>query len=208
MKRKDTLGFWIKTLDNLFFRNMAAYEINQRKVDEVTVMHGWILGFLYENQGGDIFQKDIETEFSIARSTVTCIVKLMEKKGYIRRESVAEDARLKKLVLTERGRKIHEQHIGYIDLLEERCTRNITPEEMRGFLAAAEKLKQNLEEDISRWQRDSSRENDKKEEIRQDGKDNFRTGERIQERFPADSCVYDSGSGSGDDHSLVDGGDH
>ncbi len=149
MSRKDTLGFVIKTLDNLFFRNMFAYETSQRGMDEVTVMHGWILGFLYENDDRDIFQKDIETEFSIARSTVTSIVKLMEKKGYIRRESVEQDGRLKKLVLTAKGRKIHEQHIGCIDVLEARCKRNITPEEMEAFLAVAGKLKQNLEENIA-----------------------------------------------------------
>lgn len=150
MNRKDTLGFLIKTLDNLFFRNMIAFETSQKGIDEVTVMHGWILGFLYENAGREIFQKDIETEFSIARSTVTSIVKLMEKKGYICRESVKQDARLKKLVLTEKGREIHEQHIGYIDMLEEQCKRNITPEEMELFLRIAGKLKQNLEEDIAR----------------------------------------------------------
>jgi DNA-binding MarR family transcriptional regulator len=149
MKRKNTLGFQIKTLDNLFFRNMIAYETSQKDMDEVTVMHGWILGFLNENADRDIFQKDIETEFSIARSTVTSIVKLMEKKGYICRESVEQDGRLKRLVLTEKGCKIHEQHIGYIDLLEERCKRNIAPEEMEVFLAVAEKLKQNLEADIA-----------------------------------------------------------
>ncbi len=149
MKRKDMLGFLIKTLDNLFFRNMFAYETRQRGVDEVTVMHGWILGFLFENDNKDIFQKDIEVEFSIAKSTVTSIVKLMEKKGYIFRESVEKDGRLKKLALTERGRRIHERHMGDMDILEERCRRNITPEELKVFLTVAEKLKQNLEEDIA-----------------------------------------------------------
>ena len=149
MKRKDTLGFALKTLDNLFFRNMFAYETRQKGVDEVTVMHGWILGFLYENDGRDIFQKDIEAEFSIVKSTVTSIVKLMEKKGYICRESVEEDGRLKKLVLTEKGRRTHEQHIGYLDILEERCKRGITPEEIEMVLAVVGKLKQNLEEDIA-----------------------------------------------------------
>ena len=149
MRRKDTLGFLIKTLDNLFFRNMFVYETRQRGVDEVTVMHAWILGFLYENDGKDIFQKDIEAEFSIARSTVTSIVKLMEKKGYICRESVEKDGRLKMLALTEVGRRTHERHIGDIDILEEQCRRNIAPEEMEVFLAVAGKLKQNLEEDIA-----------------------------------------------------------
>ena len=137
MNRKDMLGFQIKTLDNLFFRNMFAYETSQKGMDEVTVMHGWILGFLYENADRDIFQKDIETEFSIARSTVTSIVKLMEKKGYICRESVEKDGH------------IHEQHIDDIDLLEERCKRNIAPEELEVFLAVAGKLKENLEADIA-----------------------------------------------------------
>lgn len=159
MKPQDTIGFRVKTLDNLFFRNMVAYETSQKGIDEVTVMHGWILGFLYDNSDRDIFQKDVETEFSIARSTVTCIVKLMEKKGYIRREAVASDGRLKKLVLTERGKQIHEQHINHIDILEEQCKRNITPEELHIFLTVAEKLKQNLEEDIA-----SNRRSEKKEE--------------------------------------------
>ena len=154
MKHKETLGYEIKTLDNLFYRNMISYEIAHNHVDEVTVMHGWILGFLYDNEQRNIFQKDIETEFSIARSTVTCIVKLMEKKGYIRRESVEEDARLKKLVLTENGRKIHEMHINNIDVLEERCKRNISKEELENFWRVAEKLKRNLEEDIA-WNRKS-----------------------------------------------------
>lgn len=149
MKHKDTLGYEVKTLENLFHRNMMSYEIAHNHMDEVTVMHGWILGFLYDNEERDIFQKDIETEFSIARSTVTCIVKLMEKKGYIRRESVEQDARLKKLVLTENGRKIHEMHINNIDILEERCTRNISQKELENFWKVAEKLKQNLEEDIA-----------------------------------------------------------
>lgn len=148
MKHKDTLGYEVKTLENLLYRNMMSYEIANNHMDEVTVMHGWILGFLYDNQERDIFQRDIETEFSIARSTVTCIVKLMEKKGYIRRESVEKDARLKKLVLTENGRKVHEMHINNVDVLEERCKRNISPGELKTFWIVAEKLKKNLEEDI------------------------------------------------------------
>lgn len=149
MNHKNTIGYEIKTLDNLFFRNLLSYEISQNNMDEVTVMHGWILSFLHENENQNIYQKDIETEFSIARSTVTCIVKLMEKKGYICRENVARDARLKKLVLTEKGRRINEQHRDDIDILEERCKRDITPEHLEIFRKVAEQLKQNLEEDIA-----------------------------------------------------------
>ena len=50
-------------------------------IDEVTVMHGWILAYLEDNREREIYQKDIEGKFGINRSTVTNIVKLMEKKG-------------------------------------------------------------------------------------------------------------------------------
>ena len=42
------------------------------------------------------FQKDIEQRFAVGRSTVTNLIQLMEKKGFVKRESVKQDARLKK----------------------------------------------------------------------------------------------------------------
>ena len=62
----------------------------------------------YNNRDRDIFQKDVETEFSIGRSTVTNILKLMEKKGYIRREAVPQDGRLKRLVLLDKGMALNQ----------------------------------------------------------------------------------------------------
>lgn len=46
MNHKNTIGYEIKTLDNLFFRNLLSYETSQNNMDEVTVMHGWILAFI------------------------------------------------------------------------------------------------------------------------------------------------------------------
>ena len=69
----------------------------------MTMMHGWIIRYLYENREQDIFQKDIEQRFAVGRSTVTNLIQLMEKKGFVKRESVKQDARLKKVILTEKG---------------------------------------------------------------------------------------------------------
>ena len=40
-------------------RNLMA-AARERGVDELTAMHGWILGYLCRNEDKDIFQKDIE----------------------------------------------------------------------------------------------------------------------------------------------------
>lgn len=102
------LGRQIKVLNHAFGRRIRE-ESSARGLDELTIMHGRILGYLKYNQDRDVFQKDIEEAFNITRSSVTGVVKLMEQKGYIRRESVAGDARLKKLCLTQLGDQVCER---------------------------------------------------------------------------------------------------
>lgn len=124
-------------------RNLMA-AARERGVDELTAMHGWILGYLCRNEDKDIFQKDIEAEFKICRSTVTNILKLMEKKDYIRRESVPYDARLKKLVLTDTGRELHEKTKDMIDILEEQTIERIAKEDLDTFYRVIDQLKSNV----------------------------------------------------------------
>ncbi len=59
----------------------------------------------------DVYQRDVENEFHIRRSSVTNLVQQLERNGLIQRVSVDSDARLKKLILTEKGRQI-ENEIG------------------------------------------------------------------------------------------------
>ena len=57
----------------------------------LTRMQLFILEYLYQHQEQDVFQRDLEAEFHVRRSTVTGILKGMEKKGLIQRLSVEED---------------------------------------------------------------------------------------------------------------------
>ena len=94
----------LRRVDNLIFRKIGLIA-RTNGVEAVTPMHGWIMEYLYRHSETPVFQRDIEREFSITRSTVTNILQLMERKGYITRRSVEQDARLKQLVLTEKGRQ-------------------------------------------------------------------------------------------------------
>lgn len=113
-------------------------------LDEVTLSNGWILKTLYENPGRDVFQKDIEAECGMARSTVAGVVKLMERKGLIRRESVASDARLKKLVLTEKGVAAHKMMYAIIEECERAMTAQMTEKERRAVLSSLKLMRENL----------------------------------------------------------------
>ena len=52
-------------------RNLMA-AARERGVDELTAMHGWILDYLCRNEHKDIFQKDIEAEFTIWHDIFNC----------------------------------------------------------------------------------------------------------------------------------------
>lgn len=131
-------------LNHMITKNLT-YHVKAAGIDEITLMHGWIMRYLYENREHDIFQKDIEKTFSIGRSTVTNIIQLLEKMGYVRREFVEHDARLKKVILTEKGVKNHESIEALIMKLDGMLEENIGEDELEMFFKVTDKIKKNLE---------------------------------------------------------------
>ena len=84
MRDCRSIAFMVHNLDKKINRRLVAYGA-ALGIDDVTIMNGWIIGYLYDHQDQDTYQRDIEAEFSIARSTVTGIIQVMEKKGFIKR---------------------------------------------------------------------------------------------------------------------------
>ena len=144
MKEKDRkIGPEIHRTDLKLSRNLSAH-VRKFGVDEVTMMHGWIIRYLYENREQDIFQKDIEQRFAVGRSTVTNLLQLMEKKGFIRRESVKQDARLKKVILTEKGIESQESFEDIVEHIEEELSEGISEEEPYIFYKVLDQINQNV----------------------------------------------------------------
>lgn len=146
---KKDIGHEIHRLERMLgmtvSRSMAAY-IKAEGMDEITFTHGWVLKYLYDNASRNVFQKDIEKNFSIGRSTVTGMLQALEKRGYLCRESVEHDARLKRVRLTEKGME-NVKAIGCFFMeFEEKLEAGISPEELEIFYQVAEKLKNNLKQ--------------------------------------------------------------
>lgn len=140
------VGFEIRRLDHTISKAIEA-RVKEEGIDEITLMNGWIMRYLYENRKKDIFQKDIEKFFSIGRSTVTNIIQILEKKGYVRRESVEYDARLKKVILTEQGIENHEKIEAIIGCTNQRMIQGIKEEELKVFLRVANQIRENVEKE-------------------------------------------------------------
>lgn len=95
-------------------------------------------------QNHDVFQKDIEEEFSLRPPTATQLLKKMEQDGLIRREVTEEDGRLKRIVVREKALQYKDVVIGDIMNLEETLTKGIPQEEMDVFFKVIEKMMGNV----------------------------------------------------------------
>lgn len=122
----------------------------QREINEsvlpagVTRQQYQILSYIYRCQGADVFQRDIETHFSMPRSTVSGLMKELEQAGLISRCQVESDSRLKRLRLTEQGCGVCRMvRKGMVDL-NQQLTGGISDEEFSVFWQVADKMRANL----------------------------------------------------------------
>lgn len=102
------------------------------------------LTFIYD-QKVDVFQRDIEKELHIRRSTATEILKRLERDGYITRCPVASDARLKKIILTDLSLSLISKMRSHIDRTEAKLRQDISKEDLAVFFTVMDQIQKNLE---------------------------------------------------------------
>ncbi len=140
---QDEIGFQINGLSHMirWLTHQYAGEDGERSG---IGMYGWLIGFIYENRGRDIYQRDLQQQFSVRRSTMTGILQVMEREGMITRSPVEWDARLKKIELTEKAIARHEQFQRNIKDIEAKLSSGLTPEEKAAFIELCGKIRQSI----------------------------------------------------------------
>lgn len=144
MHQEQHVGYEIKALANLLRRKVLETTTGTPEGDEFTEMQAKILGFLCHNRDQEVCQKDIEEAFYIRRSTASRLLKRLEAEGFIVRQSVSRDARLKQVSTTPKADALFQEINKRISHVEQTLTRGLSQQEIEQFLATVEKLKQNL----------------------------------------------------------------
>lgn len=142
MACQNHIGYEVRILNNMLYRHMDSI----LKRCNLTVMQFGVISYIYKNAQQDVFQRDLEHEFSINRSTATNILQLMVRRDLLTRESVDYDDRLKKLCLTQQSIDKHRQIVADLAGTEARLQQGITPEDLEAFHRVVHKLEVNLEQ--------------------------------------------------------------
>ena len=124
-------GALLNQTSRLIRRALDA-RINAEVSSELSGVRGMVLG-------------DIEQWFNIRRSSVTAMLQGMEQDGFITRSAVAKDARLKRLIATEKGRACHKQIEASIARFEDDLQSGIDPQQAAAARAVLEQTLRNAQ---------------------------------------------------------------
>lgn len=119
--------------------------IQTNNPSKLTDTQAIVLDFiLVETRKRDVFSKDLEAYFGIKPSSVSSMIDYLERAGYIDRQTLAEDKRLKRLVPTEKALLIEAWlletiHNSIVDVFA-----GFTEEEMHELKSLMEKMRINL----------------------------------------------------------------
>lgn len=117
---------------------IAAGQITQEldnfaKQYDMTQMQMSIIDFLSRQGDKEIFQRDIEKEFFIQRSTATVLLQRMEKRDLLYRRSSTIDARQKSVYLTEKSHNLETRINNFMKSRQDILESNFSKSDIKNF---------------------------------------------------------------------------
>ena len=140
LQQQEHIGLYINIASHLIRRRADSFSARYG----LTGIQSRILSFIADKPERDIFQRDIEQQFGIRRSSVTSVITNLEQNGFLKRQAVPGDARLKKLVLTASGMAIHREITESIREFEYSISGYLEPQEREQFLSMLKRIIENL----------------------------------------------------------------
>lgn len=75
----DSIGHEIKVLNQVLQRKLI-YSAKDKGVDKLTLMHGWIIAYLYDHCDEDVYQKILKTHFQLPVQPLQVFLNLWKRK--------------------------------------------------------------------------------------------------------------------------------
>ena len=91
-------------------RKMRRYFDSYFANTPLTSIQGLTLHYIFvESEHRNVYPRDLEKFLEIKASSVNSLINNLERNGYLRRESISEDARYKRLMLTDEACAVKEE---------------------------------------------------------------------------------------------------
>lgn len=138
--KRETIGKKICTLSDKIKRRIDCVP----PLENLTGMQGYILGYLSEREG-DIYAKDIVSDFGLSRATVSEYLFSMEQRKLVELDESESDRRLKKITLTPKGRTLSRHLKANFKMLDRKMAEGLSEADTEILLSLLEKISSNLD---------------------------------------------------------------
>ena len=135
---KHTYGKYARFLSHLIDQKLQEDNILLSSSQSFTLL-------LLIKNGGRMYQRDLEKESRVRRSSISSLIKNLEDNGYIERVDVDGDKRKKEVIITEKGIEAETCVKETIKSLEEKLVDGISKEELDLWEKVSLKMICNLE---------------------------------------------------------------
>lgn len=139
--KKKSIGFEIKTISDLIKKKIMCDKENDCHISHTQIK---IIQYMFMHRDKTIYQRDIEKEFNLKRSTVSGIINTMQKNNLVKRIESKDDLRLKQLILTEVALKKINILVDKIVKFDKSLENNISKKDLEVFYKVTEQIKNNI----------------------------------------------------------------
>ena len=124
---RESTGFLVRSLHQSFNRLLA-----QKIVSEgLTTAQWFFLRALWEKEG--VAQRELSQSVGLTESTTVAALKILEKKGLIKRKRDSKDSRRINVSLTRKGRNVEEKLLGDVMVINRVAHEGYKPSEIKSF---------------------------------------------------------------------------
>ncbi len=152
MDKTDHIGYRMRYFNRCMQRLVDQKNRAREETYGMSMTDGWILRYLHEHEGEEVFQKNIETDLHIKKSALTQQLNEMEAHGLIRRSISKHDSRYKCISRTDKALEIHQQIMDEIEEHEKLMRKGIDEEDLAVFSRVLDQMIQNISEEPERRQ--------------------------------------------------------
>lgn len=121
-------------LEQLYNKNLAN--------EDLSISHARVIYLLYQNDG--MTQSELQQDLLIKASSITKSIDVLAEKGLVKRETCGADARIKRIYLTDEGRKKEENLYTIRENTEANLLSNLSESESKELLSMLKSIKTKL----------------------------------------------------------------
>lgn len=134
----------IKTLEVKISKKLFQEAKNQEIKKPPSPLQAKILKYILDHKGEVVCGKDLENCLHVSKATISEVLTAMERSAIIKRIAIPNDARAKRIVLTDTSLQRFQELEKNFQSINEELLHSISKEELACFLNVLQKMKNNI----------------------------------------------------------------